>query len=539
MKLNLLKKGIVAMACLPLAMVASVASASSWSKTHTEAFPAGTLKSLGKVADGESLHVVVSLKLRNEPELNGIIGRIMNPRDAMFHSSISHDEVVQKYFPLHNDALAVADYLRGHGFSNIQIASNNMLVEADAKAGAVRTAFNTELERFNREDGSVGYANTRPAQIPAHLSGVVNAVLGLHNLTQYHTHHVMAAASPNAAGAFNPTAFPKAYGISTASTGSNTVVGIISEGDLTQTKSDLAKFESNNGITPVNYTVEGPGGTDTSGTGEWDLDSQDIVAMSGGVKQIIFYDASGLTDSALTSMYNQVVSDNTAKAINVSLGACETSEKSSGGLATDDAIFKSAVAQGQTFFVSSGDSNAKECSIFFGLIKTAGDSYPASSPYVVSVGGTHLTVTSSGTYSGETVWYTKSTEGTGGGPSLVEPKPSWQNGVSALSNSTYRGVPDIALDADPATGALIIYNGSQAQVGGTSLAAPLATALYARAQTAHGNGLGFAASLIYGLPSSDFHDVTSGNNNGYSAGAGWDYCTGFGSPVGDAYVNGL
>lgn len=156
-------------------------------------------------------------------------------------------------------------------------------------------------------------------------------------------------------------------------------------------------------------------------------------------------------------------------------------------------------------------------------------SYPASSPYVVAVGGTVLTTTSSGTYSSETAWSSG-----GGGVSKYEAKPSWQNGVSAITG-TKRGEPDIAFVA----AAQIYYNGLSSGVQGTSVSAPLAAGLWARVETAHANSVGFGAPLIYGLPSADFHDVKSGSNGKYSAATGWDYCTGFGSPVGDAYVNGL
>ena len=213
-------------------------------------------------------------------------------------------------------------------------------------------------------------------------------------------------------------------------------------------------------------------------------------------------------------------------------------------MATDDAIFEKAAAQGQTFFVATGDSDYDaECTS--GADKGKGQSYPAVSPYVTAVSGTTLKVTSSGTYSSETVWNTTANkEGTGGGPSVYETEPSWQKPVTAITGGK-RGVGDWAFDADPETGAIIYTSSTKtAQVGGTSLATPLATGTWARAQTASGNTLGFAAPLIYTLAegskySSTFHDVTSGNNSGETAAKGWDYCTGWGSANIDAFVTAI
>jgi subtilase family serine protease len=210
------------------------------------------------------------------------------------------------------------------------------------------------------------------------------------------------------------------------------------------------------------------------------------------------------------------------KVINVSLGECESNDYSDGSMSTDDQIFKLAIAQGQTFSVSTGDSGSNECGTPQGT--AVGASYPASSPYVIAVGGTTLYTDSSGHYGGELTW-----NGTGGSPSLYEPKPSWQNGVVP---GAFRGLPDIAFDADPNSGAIIVVNGKLSQWGGTSLSSPLFVGSFARIQSANNAHLGFPATWIYahGAPGTTaFHDITSGSNGGYSATLGWDYTTGFGS----------
>jgi PKD repeat protein len=126
-----------------------------------------------------------------------------------------------------------------------------------------------------------------------------------------------------------------------------------------------------------------------------------------------------------------------------------------------------------------------------------------------------------------------SSGGAGGGPSLTENAPSWQTAAGVLGTSTKRGVPDISFDASPNSGALVLVNGSNAQIGGTSLAAPLWAGFWTRIQAAHGNTLPFPAATIYQGAAANpgwFHDVTSGNQ-GYAAATGWDYASGYGSVI--------
>ena len=343
-----------------------------------------------------------------------------------------------------------------------------------------------------------------------------------------------------------PTAWPTIYNATSLPTGANTTVGIITAGSLTQTLKDLATFVKDQKLaTPTTSTVNvgGTGTSSSSGPTEWDIDSQDSLGAAGGVlKSMIFYNAKALTDADMTSMFNRAVSDNKAQVINVSLGECETDAKSDGSLASDDQIFETGVAQGQTFAVASGDSGSYECTT-----KTSAQSYPGVSPYVISVGGTTVYTTSAGAWSSETVWACSSGSncqkdgGGGGGVSSTETAPSWQTSSGVLGTSTKRGVPDVAFAGNPATGVSAIVNGKSAQWGGTSLATPIFVGFWARIQSAHSNSLAFPASAIYKYgvanESTLFHDITSGSNGGYSAKTGWDYTSGFGSiNVGNFYT---
>jgi hypothetical protein len=172
---------------------------------------------------------------------------------------------------------------------------------------------------------------------------------------------------------------------------------------------------------------------------------------------------------------------------------------------------------GITFVASTGDDGA-------------GTSYPAVSPNVLAVGGTSLVLGQSGNYASEKAW-----SGSGGGLSLYESKPNYQQGVAGGK----RGTPDVSLNGDPYTGYYIYDtvpysdNSGWFQDAGTSGAAPQWAALIAlvdqgRALAGRGS-LANAQSFIYSLPAGDFHDIASGSN-GISAAPGYDLATGRGTP---------
>ncbi len=483
----------------------------------------------GNLLLSHPIHVVIALKLRHKAQLHDFLHTAQLPYAPIVKRTVTPRQFKADYSPTQTQAAAVAAFLKKSGFTHVKISDNRMLVSADGNAGVARSAFNTSFARVQTAHGRIGYMNTAAAHIPASLQGAVLSVIGLQDVHHAHTMTssiIHSGVQPQAVSGHNPTDFSSIYGGSGVPTASGIPVGIITQGDISQTKQDLQTFTSQNGLASVQTQTVTVNGTssDTSGVGEWNLDSQDIVGMSGGqVGKLIFYNIPTLSNANLTADFNRVVSDNSTKIINVSLGECETSAQSDGSASADDQIFQQAIAQGQTFSVSSGDSGADECS-------NGGTtpSYPASSPYVVAVGGTTLNASSS-TYSSESTW-----SGTGGSPSTFESAPSWQSG---FVTGSMRGVPDIAFDADPNSGALVIVNGSQQQIGGTSLAAPLFAGSWARMLAAKGQALGFAAPLLYQLPAADFHDVTSGSNGGESAHSGYDYTTGRGSLILNQVVN--
>jgi kumamolisin len=98
-------------------------------------------------------------------------------------------------------------------------------------------------------------------------------------------------------------------------------------------------------------------------------------------------------------------------------------------------------------------------------------------------------------------------------------------------------VPDVAGDADPETGYNVFVDGQQTVIGGTSAVAPLWAGLLALINQSLGTNAGYINPLLYSAKvEHTFHDVTSGSNGDYSAGPGWDACTGLGSPDGAALM---
>jgi len=480
-------------------------------------------KVLGALSQSQPMNIAVSLKLRNKAELDAFVA---NPH----HPNLTPAQFLAKYAPTQANAKAVANFLKKEGFTDVRIAPNRQLVTASGRADVAANAFHTSFVRVHTHDGRDAYATSSDVKIPASLQNTVLEVIGLQNV---HTFHVLKPVHVDATGSatgHDPTDFAAIYDAGSTATGSTVNVGVITEGSMTNVQNDFSSFLSQHsslGSIPMNVVTVDGGSSDTSGDGEWDLDTQDIAGISGGVKAFYLYDTSSLNTQPLLDAFNKAVTDNVVRVINVSIGGCETGSETNGA-ATGDNIFEQADAQGQTFSVSSGDSGADECGN--GGITP---SWPADSQYVVAVGGTEL-YTSGTTWTNETVWNNlSSNEGaTGGSPSTFEAQPSWQKNVGQNAGSSYRGVPDVAFDASPVSGATVIVDGANQQIGGTSLASPLFVGVWART-LATDSSLGFAAPLIYSDAASnyasDFHDVTSGNNSGETAATGWDYCTGFGS----------
>ncbi|HEX7816861.1 S53 family peptidase [Dyella sp.] len=544
----------LAMQCLPAAAATQVADTTTWTATRTHAFASSDASFNGYAADQEPVSITIALKLRNQDVLDSFTHELFRPGSLSYHQFMNTEQSTAAFAPTQQQAQAIADYLTQQGFTHVQIAANRLLVTGDGTVGASRRAFRTEIGHFTR-NGHDGIANTLDVQMPAALSGSVDRVLGLQTLdraqtlswhgkmqpvpvspaTPHANYHIVTSpdGNPNAHG-YYPQEFATVYHAGSAPAATNTTAAIIGFGSMTNAVNDLVQMENGQGlsITPTQVVTIGGASSDDGGQGEWGMDAQAMVGISGGLKQLTFYAVGGNESQSLAlQTINRVVSDNTARVINMSWSwpACEDS---TAGWA--DSAFQLGVAQGQTFSAASGDNGALPCNVSGGngsYGSTRGVEYPASSPYVVAVGGTTLSTTTADAYQSEASW-----PYSGGGISAREAKPSWQ---SALTGS-FRQLPDVAFDADWTNSPIVVYFTASASGGipasgyytngGTSLASPLFVGAWARLETAYNNALGFAAPSLYGYAGTfPFHDVVSGNNGYYAATAGRDNATGWGS----------
>ncbi len=535
----------------PQAMAAAPAG---WATTATQGLKPSHASDLGALSASQPMTVRLGLQMRNPDQLKSMVaaGQTIDP--STFNAT---------YAPTSIQVGAVTSYLQNQGFTNIQAEPNNLLVSANGSAAQVGKAFNTTLHAFS-QNGARVYANTTAAYVPQSLSGSVIAVLGLNNMPAVKpTPHFnvtpctvegVKTRDPLCLRFYDPQTFQVTYHAALVSTGAQTPVAIMAEGNVAQSIADFRTNEQQFGLpaVPVNVVQVGLPSSDTAGVGEWTLDMTYSSGMAQNLKAIYLYDTTSLADSDIALEYNKWVTQDLTRIGNSSFGGCEVFPYLDGSMLVDDEMLLQGAAQGQTMFVSTGDSGAF-CSVGVPNGVPAGApfaEYPSVSPYVVAVGGTDLFSNSNGSYKGETSW-----EAGGGGLSQFEGSPSWEASAQPVSQQgeNFRGVPDVAMDAAIETGALLFggqaANGSCTPciTGGTSLASPLAAGAFARMQTAHHNTLGFAAPLFYKnyaenpaagptvtgppptQPVGGFHDVLAGTNVLYTAAPRYDYTTGLGS----------
>lgn len=437
-------------------------NAQTWVSTATQglgsllvnATPAGLLPA------STPLHVAVALQINNKHSLIQYVNAINDPGNALYGSSLTISQFLATYAPTTAQVQAVTSYLSANGLSNIQVEPNNLFVTADGSAAQVSAAFNTSIGQF-LQNGSTVYANLSDAQVPSSLGSTVVAVLGLNNAGRMAPPTQKQAVTPPAVHFYAPQGLWTAYDVGSTATGSQTAIAIFAEGDLTQVLKDLRVAEQANGLSqvPVQVIQVGLASTDTAGQDEWDLDTQMSTGMAATVARLFIYDTTSLSDSDVALMFNKFAHQNIARAGSASFGLCETFAFLDGSMLADDQVFLEAAAQGQTVFASTGD-NGSACPVVGATngVPLSGAAgmvlYPASSPYVVGVGGTTLTTDASYNYIAEVGW-----DAGGGGISAWEGSPFWQQPVLPTT-AAGKAVPDVSMDADLVSGALV-YIGCQ------------------------------------------------------------------------------
>ena len=328
----------------------------------------------------------------------------------------------------------------------------------------------------------------------------------------------------------------------------------------TSMREDMARYDSRFGLQTASVRVNAAPGIQSSPSlagGEEVEDAETVHAIAPGAAIRILYIGlprqSGPAQLAavLAAGLRQALQLGSVISISASFGeSCLTRAQD----AELNAALQAAADHHVTVVAASGDYGVvgKPCGTG-SFIPARQVNLPASDPLVLAVGGTRLEASRpAGTYLGETAWNNGSPAGqppgaSGGGFSRLFPRPAYQVGVRAIGAG--RGVPDVSANADPRTGlALLLATGTGQDdivaAGGTSAAAPLWAALIAIADQYAGRSLGFVNPAIYQIGTSShyqlaFHDITRGTSTvtfsgktftGYTAGAGWNPVTGWGTP---------
>jgi kumamolisin len=409
-------------------------------------------------------------------------------------------------------------------------------VQLTGTAAEIQKAFGVALEQ-KVIDGVEYRVREGGIHLPEALIGSVVAVLGLDNRPQAKPHfrvkqlHADATAAPTS---YTPPQVAQAYQWRSTASGAGQTIGIIELGGGYK-QADLTTYFKTLGLSAPSITAvsvdkgKNAPTTASSADGEVMLDIEVAASVAPGANIVVYFTPN--TDQGFTDAITTAVHDTTNKpsVISISWGGPESSWTAQSMTALDAAC-QSAAALGVTITVAAGDNGSTDGGTGNNV------DFPASSPHVLACGGTTLDA-NGGTLVSEVVWneLANSEGATGGGVSTFFPLPSWQANanVPAPSGSTGgRGVPDVAGDADPTTGYNIRVDGQDTVIGGTSAVAPLWAGLVAVANQQLGTPVGFIQPAIYAAKAvSAFTDITQGNNGAFSAGPGWDACTGLGSPI--------
>jgi kumamolisin len=484
----------------------------------------------------------VTLVLRRRAELPARSPRPMSR--AQFATAYGADPA---------DVDTVREALTAEGLEVTSVDPASRRVQVRGTVAELSRVFGAELQQVESPDPVAGRPvghrqRTGELVVPPALAGVVTAVLGLDDRPQARTRFRPAAAVDSS---FTPVELGRVYRFPAGTDGSGQTLAILELGGGFTTD-DLDAYWTAIGLAdPPTVTAVGVDGTgntpegDPNGAdGEVLLDIEVAGALAPGAELVVYF-APNTDRGFLDALSTAVHADPTPAAVSISWGQNEDEWTAQARTAMDEAMADAAVL-GVTVCAASGDDGSTDNA-------TDGQAhvdFPASSPHALACGGTTLRADGdTGEVSSEVAWFHGAgLGGTGGGVSAVFDVPGWQAGVGVPGDADTgrpgRGVPDVAADADPATGYQVRVDGTDAVIGGTSAVSPLWSALTCRLAQALGRRPGLLQPLLYaGLAEGEvpagFRDVTTGSNGAYRAGPGWDPCTGLGVPDGEALLTAL
>jgi kumamolisin len=490
--------------------------------------------------------VDVTLRLRSRAGKKPIVNAEEFTKPIEERTILSRKEFEQRHGADPDSIAKVEAFAREHKLKVKEKSAGRRTVILSGPVSAMNEAFGVQLKEYEHSTGKYR-GRTGAVQLPPELQDIVEGVFGLDNRPQAKPHfrrrHGRAGARAAAVSlSYNPPQVATLYSYPTGVDGSGECIALIELGGGFK-PADLSSYWSQLQLTTapsvsavsVGNGSNSPTGDPNGPDGEVMLDIEVVGSIAPGAKIVAYFAEN--TDAGFLNAITTAVHDSTnnPSVVSISWGGPESSWTQQAMTSMDEA-FQSAAAMGVTICVAAGDDGSTD-GVTDGLNHV---DFPASSPNVLACGGTDL-VASGNTITNETVWNElANNEGaTGGGISDVFPLPSYQSsaGVPPSANQgghVGRGVPDVAGDADPTTGYNTLVDGQSGVIGGTSAVAPLWAALIALVNEMIGKPVGFVNPLLYQNSGSgqDFNDITSGNNGAYSAGPGWDACTGQGSPIG-------
>ena len=332
---------------------------------------------------------------------------------------------------------------------------------------------------------------------------------------------------------YTPQNIYQAYSFGSANasniTGQGTTIVIIDAFGDPFISYDISVFDNVTGIAPVNLQIKYMNNTPNAYNQSWaietalDVEWAHASAPSAKIVLLVTPNCQG----SLTDALSYAISKHLGNIISLSWGEPE-SELTDSQLSSENSLLFQAALENITVLAATGDQGAYDGTSSLSV------NFPASDPYVLAVGGTSLDC-NSGVYT-QTAWggYNSQTSyGSGGGFSSYFSAPYWQK---TAVNSSQRGVPDVAADANKNTGVLLIANGQTYIAGGTSLATPIWAGIVSRVDQYLGYAVGLVSPVLYQIYNSTLYTsaltpITKGGNGYYNAGPGWNPVTGLGTPI--------
>ena len=517
---------------------------------QTAAAAPANSRPVGPLPDSKQLRLALALPLRNQQRLQVLLGQLNNPSSPNYHKFLTVQQFTDQFGPTAVDYAKVVSFANSHGLTVTRTFSNRLLVDVAGPAATVNQAFHVTMQTYKHPTENRNFY--APDVEPTIDPGV--PLLGIEGLTDFTQPRPMLQQASSATGVhsdqtgsgqngqFLGSDMRAAYAPGVTLDGSGQVVGLIELGPYNL--QDVQSYFSTIGqplqvpiynvLLDVDGVCSGTPGSGGCDDGEEVIDIEQAISMAPHLSGLVVYEAYGSNSDALTA-FTQAANDNIAKQMSLSFGWGGTPGTEPGY----EQVFMELQAQGQNLFIASGDSGAN----------VGGVGYPGNSPNVTDAGGTDLTTAGAGgPWQAETGWI-----GSGGGWNTASAIPAYQTSAVNANNqgsTSFRNIPDVAMEAN--TDNFYCANGScQGGIGGTSLAAPRWAGFLALAnQQANGNPIGFLNPTLYAIGQQAnygllFHDITSGNdfNSGspdlFSAVAGYDLVTGWGTPQGQALINAL